>query len=254
MQFMEYEKTRAVSKRDLSPFIAPALEKFIARRDIGSFERIEEENEKKWEKVEQIAIVEDLYSARVVFDANPEGNRIGFERLSFHIITPGLLTKTQLQKLRKEVYDDWEKYHFENESITWDEFNRELDANSNQRTDAIGNIYRIVHSELVADNRLDEGNLHGEYKSESVQELLKWWKKIETVKPFSNMLEKYDLIPNEIRIKNYDKKIQIVKVILMAKTRDEGYFGGLEVLSYETERIREERKVKKIREMKKLST
>ena len=250
MKFMEYEKTKAVLKRDLNPFTAPALEKFIARRDRGGFERLEEENEKKWDKVEQIAIIEELYSTRIVFDANPEGNRIGFERFSFHVITPGLLTKAQLQKLREEVYSDWEKYHFENESINWAEFNRELDANSNQRTDAIGNIYRIVHSELEADNRLDESNFHGEYKSESVQELLKWWKKIGLVKPISNMLEKYDLIPNEIRIKNYDKRIQIVKIILSAKTRDEGFFGGLEVLNYETERIREERKVRKMREMK----
>ena len=250
MQFIEYEKTRAVLKRDLNPFTAPALEKFIARRDKGSYERLEEENVKKWDKVEQIAIVEELFSTRIVFDANPEGNRIGFERFSFHVITPGLLTKKQLQKLRKEVYDDWEKYHFDNESITWAEFNRKLDANSDQRTDAIGNIYRCIYDELEADNRLDEGNRHGEYKSESVQELLKWWKKIGVVKPISNMLDKYDLIPNEIRIQNYDRRIQVVKIILAAKTKDEGYYGGMEVLEYETERIREERKVSKMREMR----
>ena len=250
MQINHYEKTRAVSKRDLSPFIAPALQQFIARRDRGGFESLEEENDRKWAKVERVAVVEDLFSTQVVFDANPAGNKIGFERLHFYIITPELLTRTQLRKLRKEVHDDWKAYHFENENITWAEYNRELDVNSNQRTDAIGNIYRRVHNELEVENRLDEGNYHGEYKSESEQELLKWWKKIGNVKPISNMLEKYGLILNEIKIKNYARKIHEVKIILAAETRDEGYYGGIDVLSYETERIREERKIEKMRKMK----
>ena len=79
---MAHERTRAASKHDLNPFTAPTLEKCIERRDREGYERIDEEDNMRWElyKVERIAIVEELFSTRIVFDAN---TREYFHHLSY---------------------------------------------------------------------------------------------------------------------------------------------------------------------------
>ena len=67
------------------------------------------------------------------------------------------------------------------------------------------------------------------------------------IEPIRQLIEEYDLTTHVIRVKHMGESYRLVKIILIAKAKDEGFIGGLSTLAYEDERLREERKVARYR-------
>ena len=121
------------------------------------------------------------------------------------------------------------------------------DQNGDTKIDAVGCVYRSITRELEAAGRFNV-NRQGTYKPTTKPELRRWMRQFMKIEPIRNIIEEYDLTTHAIRINHMGQSYRRVKITLIAKAKDEGYFGGLSVFAYETERLREERKVAKFRE------
>ena len=136
--------------------------------------------------------------------------------------------------------------------ISWNEWQRELSGQDiGETVNAVGIMYKKIMREIMADERAIIGAIDADYKARSREELNKWIKRIGIIKPIVKLLNRFDLTVHEIKIRNYGREVKIVKMILAVKTKDDGYFGGWDVLNYEHERLKEEWKVQKAREAQK---
>ena len=150
----------------------------------------------------------------------------------------------QLDKIREKFIEEWKINYFDMEMISWEEWQRETDRqNEGLKVNAVGNMYKRIMRELTADDRAVMGANEADYKANTKEELNRWFRKIGTIRPIAKILNKFDLTVHEIKIRNYGRGVKIVKMILAVKTKDEGYYGGWDVLNYEHERLREEWKV-----------
>ena len=122
------------------------------------------------------------------------------------------------------------------------------DQNGDIKIDAVGCVYRSIIQELEAAGRLNMDR-SGSYKARSRLEYRKWMKQIIKIDPIRILIDEYDLKPHVIRVKHNGNSYRMVKIILITKAKDEGFVGGLSTLAFETERLREERKVARYREI-----
>ena len=134
--------------------------------------------------------------------------------------------------------------------ISWNEWQRELEGQDrNETVNAVGVMYKKIKREIMADDRAIVGAIDADYKARSKEELNRWVKKMGIIKPIVKLLNRFDLTVHEIEIRNYGREVKIVKMVLAVKTKDDGYFGGWDVLNYEHERLKEEWRVQKAREV-----
>ena len=134
------------------------------------------------------------------------------------------------------------------ELISWNEWQRDLKRQEHgEKTNAIGIMYKKIMREVIADERAIVGADVVDYRAESKGELNRWLKKIGNVKPIIKILNRFDLTVHELKIKKIGEGVRTVKMVLAVKTKDDGYFGGWDVLNYEHERLKEEWKVQKAR-------
>ena len=134
--------------------------------------------------------------------------------------------------------------------ISWNEWQRELEGQDrNETVNAVGVMYKKIKREIMADDRAIVGAIDADYKARSKEELNRWVKKMGIIKPIVKLLNRFDLTVHEIKIRNYGREVKIVKMVLAVKTKDDGYFGGWDVLNYEHERLKEEWRVQKAREV-----
>ena len=154
-----------------------------------------------------------------------------------------------MNNLRDEITKEWKKYYFDMQLISWNEWQRELEGQDrNETVNAVGIMYKKIKREIVADDRAIVGAIDADYKARSKEELNRWVKRMGIIKPIVKLLNRFDLTVHEIKIRNYGREVKIVKMVLAVKTKDDGYFGGWDVLNYEHERLKEEWRVQKARE------
>ena len=259
---MEYSGLKVLKKNRLNSVTLKAdFNRSIHRRDTKSTEKLWESVERNIEKVKDIMVAEELFNTRV---AHMEGNSMFFEVMHLYMATPGthnsyqtklkpilyigLLAKEQLDKLREELTEEWKTLYFDMEMVSWDEWQRDMGVqNEGLKVNAVGNIYKKIMRELVADDRAVIGANEADYKANSKEELNRWVKKLDSVKPIIKILNRFDLTVHEMKIRNFGRGLKIVKIVLAVKTKDDGFYGGWDVLSYEHERLKEEWKVKEMR-------
>ena len=132
--------------------------------------------------------------------------------------------------------------------ISWNEWQKELRGQDNGETvNAVGIMYKKIMREVMADERAIIGVNDADYKARSREELNRWIKRMGIIKPIVKLLNRFDLTVHEVKIRNHGREVKIVKMVLAVKTKDDGYFGGWDVLNYEHERLKEEWKVQKTR-------
>ena len=258
---MEYSGLKVLKKNKLNSITLKAdFNRSIHRRDTKSTEKLWDNVEKNIEKVRDIMVAEELFNTRV---AHMEGDSMFFEVLHLYIATPGthissnhafntsyigLLTKEQLNKLREELTEEWKTLYFDMEMVSWDEWQRDMVVqNEGLKVNAVGNIYKKIMRELIAEDRVVIGANEADYKANSKEELNRWVKKLELVKPIIKILNRFDLTIHEMKIRNFGRGLKIVKIVMAVKTKDDGFYGGWDVLNYEHERLKEEWKVEKMR-------
>ena len=76
-----------------------------------------------------------------------------------------------------------------------------------------------------------------------------WIKAMGSIKFIPWVMNNYDFGIQGMKI-IYSNSLKIFKVTLHVKNKDEGFEGGLNCIEYENERVREERKIYKIRNSK----
>ena len=132
--------------------------------------------------------------------------------------------------------------------ISWHEWQRDLNGQDRgEKVNAVGIIYKEIMREVRADDRIIMGVNDANYKAKSKEELNRWMRRMGNIKPIIKILNKFDLTMHEIKVRHYGRGVKIVKMVLAVKTKDDGYFGGWDVLNYEHERLKEEWKVREAR-------
>ena len=161
----------------------------------------------------------------------------------------GLLSAEQLSNLRDEFNKEWKEYYFDMQLISWNEWQRELNRQDRgEKVNAVGEMYKRIMREIRADDRVNGAN-DADYKARSKEELNRWIKKMGIIKPIMKIINRYDLTVHELKVRHYGRGVKIIKMVLAIKMKDDGFYGGWDVLNYEHERLKEEWKVQEARKV-----
>ena len=262
-QRMEFTGVKVLKRNRLNSVIKRNdFNKSVLRRDEKRVDKFQSEVEKSIDEINDIMVAEEIFNTKV---AHLEGERMHFEILHLYLATPGavktsniyfylsvgLLSAEQLKNLRDEFLKEWNEYYFDMQLISWNEWQRELEGQDRGETvNAVGIMYKKIMREVRADERAIIGVNDADYKAKTREELNRWVKKMGIIKPIVKLFNKFDLTVHEIKVRNYGREVKIVKMILAVKTKDDGYFGGWDVLNYERERLKEEWRVLEARKIK----
>ena len=95
---------------------------------------------------------------------------------------------------------------------------------------------------LRRSGRIELGETRATVRTNGKADTREWLKQFGSVRLFHDISKQYDFAVKEVEL-SFDQVYHGVKITLQTKTNDEGFFGGRTTLRYETERIREERKI-----------
>ena len=130
------------------------------------------------------------------------------------------------------------------------EARREVDiANENYKANGAGKMYMRIKRLLIDENRVNLAIETGMVQTRNSEDQKKWIKAMGNIRFIPWIINNYDVGTQGMKI-IYTNPVKILKVTLHVKCKDEGFEGGLNVIEYENERIREERKVQEIRKCK----
>ena len=148
--------------------------------------------------------------------------------------------------MRQKLEKEWCKTYFHNQFIEAHEARREIDvASSTQKANAAGKMYMRIKRYLIEEDRVNLANEHGMIETKA-NESKKWIKAMGSIRFIPWIVNNYDFGIQGMKI-IYSNSLKILKVTLHVKCKDEGFEGGLNCIDYENERIREERKIQKLK-------
>lgn len=160
-----------------------------------------------------------------------------------------MITKKFENRAAGWVKTRWIHKYFYNQEVSMREMNHP--PNRGLLTNGASILYNRVREHLRETGRI-EGGRRERFSITAVNKAEKreWMKSFGDVKVFHDFIKFYDLTVYGLHASSEDG-YHVLKLDLHVKERDEGYYGGMGTIEYETERMREEEKVKRARNEKK---
>ena len=136
-----------------------------------------------------------------------------------------------------------EKYFHNDRDLNLNDMNRDVErANQHYRANGSAAIFKRLKAYLRRSGRIELGAVRTTVRTKGKADTREWLKQLGSVRLFHDISKQYDFAVKEVEL-SFDQVYHGVKITLQTKTNDEGFFGGRTTLRYETERIREERKI-----------
>ena len=162
------------------------------------------------------------------------------------LVNLGMVTKQFERRAVAYLKTRWMAKFFYNKELSMRQMNRQI------------NRGEFVNGASILSNRIKQylreaGKIEGNEGEEAYsvtaitrEEKREWMKSFGDIKLFHDFIKYYDLSVYGIHA-NSTRGLNVVKLDLHVKDRDEGYCGGLSTIGYEIERIREEKKIRRMR-------
>ena len=160
-----------------------------------------------------------------------------------------MLTLECTEKMTKRIKKEWCRKAFHDEQLNEEEWMRE-NGNIVEKKNAAGTIIRKLIEVIEAEGRIIDINAANYAKTKNKEEVQRW---CDAVKTGSNICgwisHRYNVGVTKMSlllVRNFRR----LEITLKTFKGDEGFEGGLETLWYESERIREEKNVQRMRKIK----
>ena len=155
-----------------------------------------------------------------------------------------MLTQDDEDSLSLLFEKKWrEKYFHNDRDLILNDMNRDVErANQHYRANGSAAIFKRVKAHLRRTGRIELGAVRSTVRTNGKEDTKEWLKQFGSIRIFHDISKQYDFAVKEVEL-SFDQVYHGVKITFQTKNTDEGFFGGRTTLRYETERIREERKI-----------
>ena len=162
-----------------------------------------------------------------------------------------MVSKSEEERLKEILVNKWNEKFFGTEMITADENNRSIErANPDFKVNGAMMLYNRVRGYNRIMGRIELGAVTFEVQTRNTDEKKKWLREFGPhFRMFRDFMIQFDLSISVMKVRGHQNYFQL-KIVLMMKQKDEGFVGGWCHIQFENERLREERRVKKLKERK----
>ena len=159
-----------------------------------------------------------------------------------------MVSKSEEERLRDILTNKWNEKFFGTETITDVENNRSIErANANFKVNGAMMLYNRIKGYNRILGRIDLGAVTFEVQTRNTDEKKKWLREFGPhFRMFRDFLIQFDLSISVMKVRGHQNYFQL-KIVAMMKQKDEGFVGGWCHIQFEDERLREERRVKKLK-------